>query len=259
MFKTPTIRGRKTLRTHSHSLHRNQARPRVEILEDRTAPATFTVTNTLNDGSPGSLRWAITQANADTDSLATINFKIAASGVQTISVGSQLPTITHPVVIDGTTQSGWKANDKDLKGTNSGYDAILPIVLDGGGAQFDGLLITAGNSTVQGLTIQNFRNDIHLTTNGDDLITGNNISWASSSGSGVLIDGVPNNTIGGTTTQTRNLFGYDGYGISILGAGASGNLVQGNYIETDGIQELNLVNGGGRGVIIDGAPNNASP
>jgi streptogramin lyase len=35
MFKTPTIRGRKNLRTHSRSFHRTHARPRVELLEDR--------------------------------------------------------------------------------------------------------------------------------------------------------------------------------------------------------------------------------
>ena len=34
-------------------------RPLLEVLEDRTVPSTFTVTNTLDDGSVGSLRWAI--------------------------------------------------------------------------------------------------------------------------------------------------------------------------------------------------------
>jgi hypothetical protein len=29
------------------------------VLEDRIVPSTFTVTNTLDDGSVGSLRWAI--------------------------------------------------------------------------------------------------------------------------------------------------------------------------------------------------------
>ena len=35
------------------SIH--QVRPRLQLLEDRTAPATFTVTNT-GDSAPGSLR-----------------------------------------------------------------------------------------------------------------------------------------------------------------------------------------------------------
>jgi hypothetical protein len=37
----------------------------LERLEDRLAPATFTVTNTFDDGSPGSLRWAVNQIIAD--------------------------------------------------------------------------------------------------------------------------------------------------------------------------------------------------
>src|SRR5205809_904313 len=39
-------------------------RPQVEVLEDRTVPSTFTVLNTLDDGSAGSLRWAVGQANS---------------------------------------------------------------------------------------------------------------------------------------------------------------------------------------------------
>jgi hypothetical protein len=58
--------------------------PRVGLLEDRTLPSTFWVTNTLDDGSANSLRWAIAQANADTDPLSNINFNIPGPGMQTI-------------------------------------------------------------------------------------------------------------------------------------------------------------------------------
>jgi hypothetical protein len=46
MFKTRTIRGRKIPRTHSDSFHRYHARPQVELLEDRMAPAVLTVNST---------------------------------------------------------------------------------------------------------------------------------------------------------------------------------------------------------------------
>jgi uncharacterized protein (TIGR03118 family) len=46
------------------SLRAATFRPNLEILEDRTVPSTFTVTNLLDDGSAGSLRSAISQANA---------------------------------------------------------------------------------------------------------------------------------------------------------------------------------------------------
>ena len=39
-------------------------RPTLEVLEDRLAPAVFPVSTTLDDGSPGSLRFALAQASA---------------------------------------------------------------------------------------------------------------------------------------------------------------------------------------------------
>src|SRR5438876_433950 len=46
----------------AHTTRRSRSRPRLELLEDRTTPAVFTVTNTDDDGG-GSLRQAITDAN----------------------------------------------------------------------------------------------------------------------------------------------------------------------------------------------------
>src|SRR5581483_9994804 len=77
------------------------SRPRLEHLEDRTAPAAFLVSNTLDSGS-GSLRQAILDANAAAGA-DTITFALG-SGVQTISPSTRLPSITDPVTIDGTTE-----------------------------------------------------------------------------------------------------------------------------------------------------------
>src|SRR5689334_12879137 len=80
-------------------------RPDLEPMERRVLLAqTFTVTSTLDDGSTGSLRWAIGQVNADNGTdVDTIAFNIPGQGVHTIAVGSLLPPITHPVIIDGYT------------------------------------------------------------------------------------------------------------------------------------------------------------
>src|SRR4051812_35214114 len=70
--------------------------------------ATFTVTST-NDSGVGSLRWAITNANA-TVGTNTIAFNIPGNGVKIISPATQYATIANPVVIDGYTQPGSAPN-----------------------------------------------------------------------------------------------------------------------------------------------------
>jgi parallel beta-helix repeat protein len=206
----------------------------LEKLEDRTVPSVFTVTNTLDDGSTGSLRWAINQTYADADPLSTINFNIASSGMQTIQVMSALPTISHPVTINGYTEPGSSANT-----LATGYNAVQLITLDGTptGSSVDGLVIAGGGSTVSGLRIQNFASGIHLQTSGNNVIAGNFIT---STVNGVFIDNASNNTIGGAGPAARNLCAANGSGIAIWGngAGATGNQVQGNYIGTDGNQLL---------------------
>jgi parallel beta-helix repeat protein len=224
-----------------------RARPRLEVLEDRTLLSPFVVTNTLDDGSVGSLRWAINQANADTDPASVINFNIAASGVQTIQVGSSsayagqpLPAITHPVTIDGSTEPGFAGTPLiELNGTNAGSGA-------------NGLNITSGNSTVRGLVINSFGQDgILLSGGGSDVIAGNYIGTDASgtlnrgnalSGIMILSSG---NTVGGLTGTagtgagnvisgnkgTRNSLPQLDGGVSI--DNASNNFVEGNLIGTN--------------------------
>jgi hypothetical protein len=127
-----------------------------------SAAATVTVNSTtdVSDGdtssiaaliaTPGpdgviSLREAIIAAN-NTAGADAISFNIPGPGVRTITPTSQLPTITSPVTIDGYTQPGASANTLAV-----GDNAVLLIELNGNGAAFKALTITAGNSTVRGL------------------------------------------------------------------------------------------------------------
>src|SRR5262245_31524749 len=95
-------------------------RPHIETLEDRVTPSTFNVTNSNDDLNPGSLRWAITQANAnpgpDTiDTYLTIDNRDILTGLivttrvgVSINVtleGTQLPTITGDLTIIGDGRS----------------------------------------------------------------------------------------------------------------------------------------------------------
>jgi photosystem II stability/assembly factor-like uncharacterized protein len=220
-------------------------------LEDRLALATFLVTN-ANDSDAGSLRQAILDSNATTGAN-TINFSIDGGGVQTISLLSALPAITNPVVIDGTSEPG--------------FAGAPLIVLDGtsAGAGVNGLLITAGNCTVQGLVIDNFSGaGIALQTGGSNLIAGNYVgidstgtSAASNGGAGISISGgSTNNVIGGTTAAARNVLSANATnGVEILGSGTSGNLVEGNYVGTD-VTGTAVLGNGANGVLITSAANN---
>ena len=70
------------------------------------ALATFTVT-TAKRWRVQAARTAITSANAAAGA-DTIVFNIAGAGAHTISLTTALPTITDTVIIDATTQSGYR-------------------------------------------------------------------------------------------------------------------------------------------------------
>ncbi|MCA9215240.1 MAG: DUF4347 domain-containing protein, partial [Planctomycetales bacterium] len=186
---------------------------------------TFTVTNT-NDSGAGSFRQAIIDANA-LAGLDTINFSIVGVDPYTINLASALPTITDTVFIDGWSENNWV--DKPI------------IVLNGSGAgAVHGLSITASNSTIRGLVIQNFGVNGILLNSGasNNTIVGNyigtdatgNIDQGNGSHGISINNNSNNNTIGGTVANERNVIsGNNSSGININN-GSSGNTVIGNII-----------------------------
>jgi len=79
------------------------------LVSPAASAATFTVVNT-NDSGAGSLRQAITDANAGGAGPHTIAFNVPGSGVHAIALASTLPTAsvtTGGLTIDGTTQPGY--------------------------------------------------------------------------------------------------------------------------------------------------------
>jgi len=183
---------------------------------------TYTVTNTADTGA-GSLRQAITDANAHMGA-DTIAFDIPGSGVQTINVSAtNLPGISDPVTIDGTTQPGY---------------AGTPLI-EIHGSQTSGISITAGSTTFRGLVINNFGTIILMTGNGGNVIEGCYIGTnaagtasASTGNIGIRMINSDNNTIGGTTPAQRNLIsGNQSVGVNV--ESSDGTIFLGNFIGTD--------------------------
>ncbi len=125
------------------------------LLAGFTQASTFTVTNTGNAGA-GSLRQAITDANADNTATAAlphnILFAIAGAGVKTIAPTAQFPFITRSVVIDGYSQAGSSANSLAV-----GDDSVHLIEIDGTAANITNSLFSfesgSGGSILRGLVI----------------------------------------------------------------------------------------------------------
>jgi hypothetical protein len=205
------------------------------------AQTTYTVTSTADNGS-GSLRQALIDANTHPNggSPDQILFTIAGSGLQTIVPATALPTITDPVVIDGYTQPDASANTLTV-----GNNAVLLIELNGNGATFPGLTITAGGSTIRGLVIDKFDGNgagygLFLETGGGNTVTGNwigvdptgTLDHANSRG-GIFMMNSSSNVIGGTAPGDRNvIIGQGNYAIFDQGTGGS-HTIQGNYVGTN--------------------------
>jgi CSLREA domain-containing protein len=94
-----------------------------------------------------------------------------------------------------------------------------------------------------------------------NVVTGNMIGTDATGASrlknrlvGVEIAGSPNNTIGGSAAGHRNIISGNKFGISIRGAAATGNQIQGNYIGTNVTADAAIRNT--RGVSIQDADGN---
>jgi CSLREA domain-containing protein len=124
------------------------------------------------DAAECTLREAITASNG-TALNDVIHFNIPGAGVHTITPVTPLPPITVPVVIDGYTQPGASPNTLTV-----GNDAVLLVELNGNGAAFVGLTLTADSVTIRGLVINRFNGNgqgygLVLQTGGGHTITGN--------------------------------------------------------------------------------------
>ncbi len=196
--------------------------------------SSYSVTSASDGTAPDTLRWAILQVDHDTQQ-DTIDFAIPGGGLQSIHLASPLPAITNSVVIDGASQSN-----------QPNYTGAPLIQIDGSGllgSGNNGLVVSAGSSTIEGLAIVGFTGSgIVLTLGGGDVVSANYLGLspvagqAGPNGTGISIVGSSNNTIGGSSATSANVIsGNNNNGISIDGSGgsAAGNDVLGNLIGTN--------------------------
>jgi len=226
--------GTEILEDFSDSLNHLRVDNINEIVNSKHLP--FFVVNSIEDDGdalPGdgkatsfngdvTLRSAIEEANV-LPGQQTIYFYITETN-PIIQPLAELPTIIQPVILDGTSQSGYYDNPQ-----------VQVQVID----SYVGLTISGGGSTLQGLAISNSSNyGLTLSDAGDNTIEANQIS-------GILISSSDNNI---TDNIITNLTGD---GISIT-AGAEDNQIGG---DTEALKNI-ISNNDGHGISLDAADNN---
>ncbi len=209
--------------TVSRRRSRTTFRPRLESLETRLTPTTFTVSS-LADSGAGSLRAAITSVNAD-NTPDEIDFSVA--GVIQLTSGA-MPAITNHVIINGTTAPGF---------------AGAPVVeIDNNG--FAGLTLSGSDSSLVSLSIVNATGTGVTLENAGIIVIGNYIGLAldgsvkGNTGVGLFVDTSSIDLIGGTAPADRNVVSGNGGGGIQLGPSGSKAFpqdatVDGNFIGTD--------------------------
>ena len=127
------------------------------------------------------------------------------------------------------------------------------IILDGAAG-----VVIIGN-VISGNTVDG----IYLLGGGGSVIRGNLIGTDGSGtkplgngADGIDIDGSANNTVGGTTASATNVIGAnDGFGVQLHDAGATGNVISGDWIGVD-ISGLKALGNGEAGVFVDNVRGN---
>ena len=192
---------------------------------------TFVVTNANNSGV-GSLRQAITDANASSDAnLITFAITPLDGTVKTINLTSPLPTITSPLAIDGLTQNGADCSSPKIELNGSGA-----------GAGGDGFTVAANGSLIQGIVINRFLGDGLILDSLTNTVRCNRIGTSADGNTdlgnglrGIFLDvshfnRISENTISGNgqTGILGSISQYNEIFANVIGLSANGTAVVGN-------------------------------
>ncbi len=201
--------------------------------------------NFITDGRRECTLWAAIQESNALAGPQTVLFDLLASNwgpnYYKISPPTPLPPITQALAIDATSQPGYSFGNLMVELDGTSCVDILPRGLD----------MTALGCSVRGMSIYAFDfSGVDISGPGgcvvQSCLLGLNAQGAAATGNGqgLRINSSPDNLIGGTSAGLRNVIsGNDPYNLSITGAGATSNRVQGNYIGTtkNGQAALNVL------------------
>lgn len=137
---------------------------RVELLEDRTAPAATWLVDTIADSGAGSLRWAVEQANASAEA-DIIRFDSTVFGsAQTIALASGelrvWQDVLYPITIEGTGQGLLTISGNSVSRvfhvTTSAMLNLSDLTISNG-------LVTGTDAAPNGGGIRNYQGSLTLT------------------------------------------------------------------------------------------------
>ncbi|MEQ1747689.1 MAG: hypothetical protein ABMA02_19835, partial [Saprospiraceae bacterium] len=175
---------------------------------------TYTVSNTNNTGA-GSLRQAITDANANPGA-DIIDFSVAG----TLTLASALPSITQELTIDGTTAPGYTVATPTfiIDGNFTVFTATNPVALTIKGLDVSksgtrggtGFSITAATGTVviQNCKARNRNIGLNCTGNANWTVTNNDLTTSGQNSNSPALRFQSVTT--GTIAASDNLFGGTG-------------------------------------------------
>jgi hypothetical protein len=168
-----------------------------------------------------------------------------------------LPTDSEPTIVNGYSQPGAYTNT-----LATGDNAVIQIQIDGvSSGAANGLVLSGGDSTLEGLSITRFNIGVDIVGAGDDTLTGDFIGTTPAGNVGGYGNDVgvesnaSSNSIGGAKPAARNVISGNSQQGVLLYGGSSANLIAGDYIGTDRTGENRLGNGNG-GVALYDAPDN---
>jgi len=227
------------------------SRPDLGAFESKVNDLTTQLVQNTNDHGTGSLRQAILNANGSSGFTA-IKFHIGndCATPKTIKLQAALPAITQSLSIEGFSQPGAKPNDQDI-----GDNAKVCIILEGTSlASADALRVPTGvpdsmHVQVSGIAFNGFPTGaaVRLSGGSAHVIAGNHlggsvggVSLVSPASAFVIGNGVHDVRIGSDAASDRNIIGYTGTGVLVLGGngsnvdGAHHNHIRNNYFGVDG-------------------------